>query len=129
MVNFIDASEWTELFWYNSGGTRAKRILQAPTGEEWFFKCSEKKPAKDGKAEKYYKYEFWSEVIAFQVGKELGLNILRYEPAINNNEIGCISPLMIKRDEEQLLEVGRYMTALNPNFLPKDTKTITEYTF
>lgn len=128
-VIFYDASEWTELSWYNSGGTRAKRVLQSPDGAEWYFKCSEKKPAKVGKPEKYYKYEFWSEVIASQLGIMLGLDILRYDVATHNGEIGCISPLMIKRDEEQLLEVGRYMTALNPDFLPENTKTRHEYTF
>ncbi len=128
-VKFIDASDWISLDWYSSGGSRAKRVLQSPDGSEWYFKCSEKKPAKDGKPEKHYKYEFWSEVIAYQIGKSLGLNILRYDVAINNGEIGCISPLMIKRESEQLLEVGRYMTSLNPSFLPEDTTTRKEYTF
>lgn len=36
---------------------------------------------------------------------------------------------MIKPDKEQLIEVGRYMTALNPAFLPEDYATRTEYTF
>lgn len=128
-VIFYDAAEWAELEWYNSGGTRAKRVLQSQDGAEWYFKCSEKKPAKEGKPEKYYQYEFWSEVIAYQLGNMLGLDMLRYDVAVHKNEIGCISPLMIKRGEEQLLEVGRYMTALNPDFLPEDTKTRTEYTF
>jgi hypothetical protein len=128
-VIFHDAAEWSELFWLNSGGTRAKRVLQSPDGAEWYFKRSEKKEAKDGKPEKYYMYEFWNEIIACQVGSMMGLNVLRYDVAVHNNEIGCISPLMIKKDEEQLLEVGRYMTALNPDFLPEDTTTRTEYTF
>ena len=72
-VTFIDASGWSELTWFNSGGTRAKRILQDDTGNIWYFKCSEKKAAKDGKPEKYYKYEFWSEIIAYQLGSQLGL--------------------------------------------------------
>lgn len=128
-VIFYDASGWTELSWYNSGGTRAKRVLLSPDGAEWYFKCSEKKLAKDEKPEKYYKYEFWSEVIASQLGLLLGLDVLRYDVAVHNGEIGCISPLMIKRDEEQLLEVGRYMTALNEDFLPENRKTRNEYSF
>jgi hypothetical protein len=128
-VKFIDASDWVYLSWYSSGGTRAKRVLLSPDGAEYFFKRSEKKPAKDGKPEKYYKYEFWSEIIAYQIGKLLGLDILRYDVAIHNEEIGCISPMMIKSDKEQLLEIGRYMTSLNPDFLPEDTKTRTEYSF
>lgn len=74
-VKFIDAYEWTEQFWLNSGGTRAKKVLQDNEGQEWFFKCSEKKEAKDGKPEKYYRYEFWSEIIAYQLGHAWGLDI------------------------------------------------------
>ena len=48
-IKFIDATNWQELFWYNSGGTRAKSVLQDPLGNEHYFKCSEKKDAKDGK--------------------------------------------------------------------------------
>ena len=74
-IKFIDATNWQELFWYNSGGTRAKSVLQDPLGNEHYFKCSEKKAAKDGKPAKHYKYEFWSEIIAYQLGKQLGLDI------------------------------------------------------
>lgn len=128
-VKFIDASEWVKLEWYNQGGTRAKRVLQSPDDAEWYFKCSEKKAARGNNPEKYYRYEFWSEIIAYQLGKLLGLNILRYDIAIHENQIGCLSPLMIKRDEEQLIEVGRYMTSLNLSFLPEDNSTRREYTF
>ncbi len=128
-IKFIDASNWQELTWYNSGGTRAKKVLQDPNGNEYYFKRSEKKPAKDGKPEKHYKYEFWNEIIAYQLGKGLGLDILRYDVAIFDGEIGCISPKMTITDEEQLLDIGRFMTALNPNFLPEDNATRTEYTF
>jgi hypothetical protein len=128
-VNFIDATEWPELKWYSSGGTRAKRVLQAPDNKEFYFKCSEKKQAKAGKPEKYYKYEFWSEIIAYQVGNFLGLDILRYDVGLNKGEVGCISPLMIKPDKEQLLEVGRFMTVKNENFLPHENRSRVEYTF
>lgn len=128
-IKFIDTTEWQELFWYNSGGTRAKKILQDPSGKEYFFKCSEKKPARDGKPEKYYKYEFWNEIIAYQLGKNLGLDVLRYDVAVFDGEIGCLSPKMTVTDEEQLIEVGRFMTAINPDFLPENNKTRSEYTF
>ncbi len=128
-IQFIDASDWLELTWYNSGGTRAKKILQDLEGNEFFFKCSEKKPAKEGKPEKHYKYEFWNEIIAYQLGKLLGLNMLRYDVAVFNGEIGCISPKMTVTDEEQLIEIGRFMTAINSDFLPENYKTRTEYTF
>lgn len=128
-IKFIDASDWQELSWYSSGGTRAKKILQAPDGAEYYFKCSEKKPAKDGKPAKEYKYEFWNEIIAYQLGKSLGLNMLRYDIAVFGNEIGCLSPKMNITDDIQLIEVGRYMTALNENFIPENYASRKEYTF
>jgi hypothetical protein len=128
-IKFIDASKWQELSWYNSGGTRAKKVLQDNNGKEYYFKCSEKKPAKDGKPEKHYKFEFWNEIIAYQLGKNLGLNMLHYDVAIFGGEIGCISPKMTITDKEQLIEIGRFMTAINAGFLPEDYKTRTEYTF
>ena len=36
---------------------------------------------------------------------------------------------MTVTDDEQLLEIGRFMTAFNANFLPEDYATRTEYTF
>jgi hypothetical protein len=128
-VKFIDATGWSELTWYNSGGTRAKRILQDDSGNIWFFKCSEKKAAKDGKPAKYYKYEFWSEIIAYQVGNQLGLNILRYEPSVHENQIGCISPLMIDQNSQQLSEIGRYMIEYDKRFVPSNTKSRNLYSF
>lgn len=128
-IKFIDASEWQEQPWYSSGGTRAKKVLQKPDGMEYYFKCSEKKPAKDGKPAKEYKYEFWNEIIAYQLGKALGLNMLRYDIAVFGNEIGCLSPKMNITDDIQLIEVGRYMTALNENFIPENYASRKEYTF
>ncbi len=58
-----------------------------------------------------------------------GLNVLRYDVAIHNGQIGCISQKMNKTDEEQLMKIGRYMTSLNQPFLPEDNKTRDQYTF
>jgi HipA-like C-terminal domain len=127
--SFIDASNWQVLSWYNSGGTRTKRVLQDDHGNLWYFKCSARKAATDLKPEKYFKYEFWSEVIAYQLGNSLGLDVLRYDAAVHDNEMGCISPLMIDQEKEQLVEIGRYMTVLNPGFNPADRKTHAEYSF
>lgn len=128
-VKFIDASGWNEQFWLNSGGTRAKKILLDNEAQSWFFKCSEKKEAKDNKPAKHYRYEFWSEVLAYQLGKAWGLNILRYDPAVFGNEIGCISKSMHQAGQEQLIEVGRFMTAISDDFLPAEVGTRDQYTF
>lgn len=128
-VKFIDTSGWQILQGLNTGGTRAKRLLQDDNGDRWYFKCSERKPGAPGHPEKYYKYEFWSEVIAYQVGKLFGLDILRYDVAYNDGDVGCISPEMDAGVDEQLVEVGRYMTTHNPAFAPDDTTSRKEYTF
>jgi hypothetical protein len=128
-VSFIDASDWSEMPWFNSGGTRAKRILQDTNGDTWFFKCSEKKEAKDGKPAKYYKYEFWSEVIAYQIGAQLGLNVLRYDPSVFGEQIGCISRTMIDKNNQNLSEIGRYMTEFEPRFIPSNVKSRKFYSF
>ncbi len=113
-------------------------LIQGVQGQREFYNLqmvkngilnAQKKPAKDNLPEKYYRYEFWSEIIAHQLGILLGLNVLQYDIVINRGEIGCISPLIIDRDKEQLTEVGRYMTSLNSAFLPEDNTTKHEYTF
>ncbi|MBL1410410.1 HipA domain-containing protein [Sphingobacterium faecale] len=127
-VKFIDASSWQETFWFQSGGTREKHILQDENDDLWFFKRSERKAGKNNQ-EKYYKDEFWSEIIAYQIGTLLKLNVLRYDVATSKGEIGCISRSMIKRDNEQLVEVGRYMVTFNPQFIPEKNETRNEYTY
>ncbi|MGJ1321962.1 hypothetical protein ACR780_04685 [Sphingobacterium faecium] len=67
-VKFIDTTGWQETYWLNSGGTREKHILQDENDDLWYFKRSERKPGKGNNPEKYYKDEFWSEIIAYQIG-------------------------------------------------------------
>jgi hypothetical protein len=129
IVKIYDVTDWQELTWLNSGGTRAKRILQSEDGLEWYFKCSEKKPATADNPEKYYKYEFWSEIIAYQLGNFYGLDILKYDVGFYGDQIGCISPKMNISEKEQLVEIGRFMTAENPLFVPDDHKFRKEYSY
>lgn len=129
MVKIYDVSNWQEMTWLHSGGTRAKRILQASDGSHWYFKCSERKPARDGVAEKYYRYEFWSEIIAYQLGSFLGLDILRYDVGYYDDQIGCLSRRMNNPSKEQLVEMGRYMTLQNPSFVPDNNAERSKYTF
>ena len=126
---FIIDSSWQEQSWLSTGGTRAKRYLASPDGKYYYFKRSEYKPAKDGKPEKYYKYEFWSEIIAYQVGKELGFNVLKYDVAIDNNVVGCISQDMINLGNEQLIQGVQYLQSYDPEFEPGDYKNRKKYTF
>jgi hypothetical protein len=64
--------EWNEQPWFSTGGTRAKKYLQSPDSKFYYFKRSQLKPGKD------YRFEFWSEIIAYELGTQLGFNMLRY---------------------------------------------------
>ncbi|MDI9357357.1 MAG: HipA domain-containing protein [Phycisphaerales bacterium] len=128
-IKFIDASKWEQLSWHASGGTRAKKILQDANGKQFYLKYSAKTLSKDNKPEKYYRYEFYNEIIAYQLGKSLGLDILRYDIALFDNELGCISPNMTVIDDTNLIEVGKFMIAINQDFEPDKTETRKQYTF
>lgn len=134
-IKFINATSYYPLDHLSSGGTRAKRVLENSNGKQFFFKESEKKQATESKPEKHYIYEFFNEIIAYQLGKQLGLDMLRYDIAIFDGAIGCISPRMNNLEKgEQLIEFGKYMIAVNPDFNPeseqdKKYQNRKEYTF
>ena len=97
--------DWTHLQWVNTGGTRAKKFLQNPDGDYFYFKRSQLKPGKD------YTYEFWNEIIVSEIGQLLGFNMLEYHLAIYNDVAGCISKSMIAENEE-LIEVVKFFSAV-----------------
>jgi hypothetical protein len=71
MAKLYNISAWSEQSWWNTGGTRDKKIYLSPEdGELYYFKQSFKKGKRD------YTYEFWSEIIASEVGEHLGFDIL-----------------------------------------------------
>jgi Phosphatidylinositol 3- and 4-kinase. len=124
MAEFYDASDWPEQEYYNTGGTRNKSVLQNPADESlYYFKTSLKKPGRD------YKYEFWSEIIASEVGNLLGFNVLTYDIAYNGTDLGCISKLMIKLGEEVLVGGHKYLTGHDPSYDPFNPEHKTRYTF
>jgi hypothetical protein len=45
MQEFYDISNWETQPWISTGGTRAKELLIATTGDKYYFKKSQKKPA------------------------------------------------------------------------------------
>jgi hypothetical protein len=124
MPRLYDITEWYEQSWWNTGGTRDKKIYLNPEdGELYYFKQSFKKGQRD------YKYEFWSEIIASEIGKLLGFDILPYDIAIRGNIIGCISKSMINPASEELIEGGKYLQAFDNNFNPENIKERNKYTF
>ena len=110
MARFFDISDWEEHEYLGTGGTRDKVVVEnAEDNWLYFFKTSLKKGDKD------YTYEFWSEVIASEVGRMLGFDTLVYDVAANKQTLGCLSKLMINPSCEQLDEgtkwIKRYQIA------------------
>lgn len=92
MADFYDITKWSEKPWYQTTGTRSKVIVENPENHaEYYFKTSLKKELKD------YKYEYWSEIIASEVGMLLGFDMLKYDIAFNNGIMGCISKSMVTK--------------------------------
>ncbi len=124
MAKIFDISEWGEQPWLNTGGTRNKKIYLNPEDNElYYFKQSLKKEKKD------YKFEFWSEIIAYEIGEMCGFDVLPYHIAIRGDEVGCISKSMINPDKEELVEGGRYIQAFDNTFDPDDRKLRYQYNF
>ncbi len=109
-TKFIDVSKWKKEVHINTSGTRNKHILTSNLGLVYFFKKSLFKPGKD------YKYEFWSEIIASQIGRLLSFNVVPYDVAYFKNEIGCISKSIIDINNEELNEGYGYIVEKHPDF-------------
>ncbi len=124
MAKLYNITDWNEQPWLNTGGTRNKKVYVNPADNElYYFKQSLKKERKD------YKYEFWSEIIASEVGEMCGFNVLPYHVAIRGNDVGCISKSMINPANEELVEGGRYIQAFDNTFNPEDRSLRHQYSF
>lgn len=124
MAEFFDISNWNEKPWYQTGGTRDKVIVENPNDHTpYYFKTSLKKLKID------YKYEFWSEIIASEIGLFLGFDMLKYDIAIKNDEIGCISKSMVTEGKNKLTEGISYLTGFDTTYNPDDKDSKKQYTF
>ena len=122
MASFFDISEWEKHEYLQTGGTREKEVVENPNDNRlYYFKTSLIKN------EKNYVYEFWSEVIASEVGELLGFEMLKYDVAINDQHtLGCLSRLMIDTNKEQLDEGYKWIKRYQ---LAYDTEDRNAYTF
>ena len=124
MAEFFDISNWGEKPWYQTGGTRSKVIVENPENHrDYYFKTSLKREQKD------YQYEFWSEIIASEIGSVLGFNMLRYDIAYKGDEIGCLSESMITEGKNKLTEGVSYLTGFDSNYNPKHKDSKKQYSF
>lgn len=120
MADYYDISGWDELKYYGTGGTRDKSVVENPEDRSlYYFKTSLKKKAID------YKYEFWSEIIASEIGYTLGFNILRYDVARKDDRLGCLSKSMIDPQNEELQEGYKWLTGFDSGYDIKDDKAYT----
>jgi hypothetical protein len=124
MPDFYNTTSWNEKLWYQPGGTRSKVIVENPaTGENYFFKSSLKKEKID------YKYEYWSEIVASEVGTLLGFDMLQYDIAFNRGEMGCLSKSMVTEGKNKLTEGISYLTGFDTTYNPEDKNSKKLYTF
>lgn len=120
MAEYLDISNWQEKMHYQTGGTRSKAVVENPQNNSlYFFKKSIPK----------YKHEFWSEIIASEIGLLLGFNVLKYDIAKKNDEIGCISRLMIDVNNQQLTEGVNFLQGYDGSYIPEDKDSYDKYTF
>ena len=88
-------------------------------GCQYFFKTSLIKN------EKHYIYEFWSEIIASEVGTFLGFDVLHYDVALYETKLGCLSKSMTGSGSE-LRELWKLLKGYDPSY---DIKDKNAYTF
>ncbi|MFL5742676.1 MAG: hypothetical protein ACJ75B_20810 [Flavisolibacter sp.] len=130
MIKFYDIRDgWPELPWFSTGGTRAKKFIQSPDDKYYYFKRSQFKPATADKPGKDYRFEFWSEIISYEVGSFLGFDVLRYDIAYDGTTMGCISESMIDAEKEQFIEGVKFLIADNPNYEPENKNHRSLYSF
>lgn len=124
MPDFYNTSNWNEKPWYQTGGTRSKVIVENPENRiDYYFKSSYKKLKID------YKYEYWSEIVASEVGAYLGFDVLHYDIAYNRGEMGCLSKSMITEGKNKLTEGISYLTGYDTTYNPEDKNSKKQYTF
>ncbi len=124
MAKFYDISTWNERPYFQTLGTRNKVIVENPDDHsEYYFKTSLKREMKD------YKHEFWSEIVASEVGELLGFDMLQYDIAFNRGEIGCLSKSMVTMGKNTLNEGIKYLTGYDTTYDPEDKSSKKQYTF
>jgi hypothetical protein len=115
MAKFYDITKWNERPYFQTLGTRDKVIVENPDEHsEYYFKTSLKRDKKD------YRHEFWSEIIASEIGELLGFDMLKYDIAFNRGQIGCLSKSMVTQGKNTLNEGIKYLTGFDTTYNPDD---------
>ena len=124
-MEFYDVSTWLITSVSSTKGTRDKLVLVKPNTEDtYFLKFPMVREKRD------YTPENWSEVLAYEIGNLLGFNVLRYDLAVHNGKVGCISKNMIKpSNNESLIEGHSILSRYDSTYDPSDKGTYNRYTF
>lgn len=117
-MDFYDVSEWTELSASSTKGTRDKLVLAGSSEDTYFLKFPMVREKRD------YTPENWSEILAYEIGTQLGFNVLRYDLAIHNGRIGCISKNMITPSKNESLVEGHQFYHVTIQHTTQATKTL-----
>ena len=124
-MKFYNVSKWPRLPGPSTKGTREKIVLAKPGTEDIYFL---KFPMV--RADRDYTPEKWSEIIAYKVGNLLGFNVLRYDLAVYNGRVGCISKNMITpSNNESLVEGHSILSRYDSTYDPSDKNAYNRYTF
>jgi hypothetical protein len=118
-LKIINVTQWKKEIYKHTSGRRTKYIFYSPKpkSEKYYFKMSLRETKKD------YKFEFWSEIIASKVGKLLGFNVVDYNVAYNQTEIGCMSQSIINKENEDLSDGYGFIVEKYPDFKVNFKKT------
>lgn len=123
-MKYYEVTQWGDSSGQGTIGTREKEILINPDSEKvCFLKFSLWKPGRD------YKTEYWSEIIASEIGRTLGFKILEYGLAEKSGRFGCISENMVDTESEQLTEGYSILTNYDQSYDPNDKSMRHKYTF
>lgn len=123
-MKYFDVSQWGDSSGQSTTGTREKEILINPdSGKICFLKYSMCKKNKD------YATEYWSEILAYEIGRYLGFNVLEYDLAEKDGRFGCISENMVDTESEQLIEGHSILTNYDASYNPEDKSMYHMYTF
>lgn len=114
----LDVSSWQigNQKWVPIGKRIKNVVLHPDSFDMYYFKEPKEK----------YPWEFWTEIIASIVGKELGFNTLEYSPAVMDGIGGCLSKSMTQGATEELVHGQQYLIRMLPEF---ELKKGTDHTF
>lgn len=120
---YTDATQWCEMSFLQTGGTRGKCWIQSPNDYGlYFFKESLHREGRD------YSSEFWMEILSSKIGQSFGMHMLDYNIALRGDRLGCISANMCGNGEE-LVELKKLLTGTDNTYNPASAQDKKRYTF